>query len=71
MKHWIRYLLVSTLLIGTSAVLLRYWIGIYQYETVPVYEPNLWIRGAETVLWVGILVFAIFSFISAIRGASR
>lgn len=66
-----RNLLAYTLLIGTSAVLLRYWIGIYQYETVPIYEPNSTIRGLETALWGGTLLFGALMFVSQVKRMPR
>ena len=65
----IRELIIDALLIGMSSALLWHFSNIWLYDKHFITEPNIWIRSAETIGLLIILIFGIAKYIKDLRMA--
>ena len=65
----IKEIIIDALLIGMSSALLWHFSNIWLYDKHFIAEPNIWIRSAETLGLLIILIFSIGKYIGDLRSA--
>jgi len=65
----IKEIIIDALLIGMSSALLWHFSNIWLYDRHFIAEPNIWIRSAETLGLLIILIFSLGKYIRDLRNA--